>query len=169
MNLAGTQPLSDCPVETLGNEASQILAALMAADDALLQDSRNAHAKHEEEGEILLQHLQGIAERATHLRAASPGGVLFQLALINDFADMLRRDSSRTADTRNQLYSAIQRMLYSVIAWVEKNTAEKSGDVCDYYLPPERNPHVVIERALQDYSGLGNIEGKDGTSAYGSS
>lgn len=161
MNLAGTQPLLECPVEELGSEARQILAALMAADDALLQDGPEAHAKHEEEGEILVRHLQGIAERATHLRAASPAGVLFQLALINDFADLLRRDANRAADVSDQLHSAIQRMLYSIIAWIEENTGAKAGDVCDYYLPPERNPHPVIERALQDCSGFGNIEGKD--------
>ena len=169
-NVVGSYPapVDPCPVSALAREAKLLIDRYNAADNIAVEaaqkieeanrtgaeeDRRDAVTKHtgaQRQMDQCFDFLDGVASRATYLRAESARGALFQLFLISDKINSLSSLVIDESDRRkaNQIEAATDRMLYSVAEFIEHTFGVSPADTCgEFYMSAKLNPHKSINEA----------------------
>lgn len=156
-DLAAAIDETPCPVAELARDAQANINAderAEAAEGELRDDEADPYRKDdlEMQREALWDSRENIQERASHLLAKSGAGAMFQLHLISSWANSLYSrtpDDCEQARESKELLKSIQRMLYSVQAYIEKVSGKNPDDACgEHYMPRRYNPHRLINEAL---------------------
>jgi hypothetical protein len=149
---------AECPVAALIHEAQSLIDAYDAADGAHTKsvwapktdETRKVAFRHDAQIEQTFNFLEGVKARATYLKATSARGALFQICLINGLTCDLETygagNDNRDADAAEH---AINRMLYSLAEFIERETGEKMENACsDYFMGRNINPHEIVAEAM---------------------
>jgi hypothetical protein len=149
---------AECPVAALIPETQSLIDAYCAADSARLEARRLPKAddvwkpefRHDDQMSRTHDYLDGVRARASYLKATSARGALFQLCLINaltcDLETYGAENDNRDADAAEH---AINRMLYSLAEFIERETGEKVENACgDYFMGRNINPHEIVAEAM---------------------
>ncbi|GGF56578.1 hypothetical protein GCM10007301_15320 [Azorhizobium oxalatiphilum] len=111
-----------------------------------------ARSKATDQFDLLGERQKGLEVQASHLKAKSRLGAIYQIHLILSAADLLRTcvaEGSGDALTADEDLSTIKRMCHSVRAYLEQDCEESAHAVgSDYYMPHACDPHQLIEDAL---------------------
>lgn len=138
-----------CQVAELAQEAQ----AVIDAHDHV-ERMENPDLKRDLKITALTEKLDGIEMSASYLAAKSAIGAMFQLCLIDNFAELLGSVGPTDSDEcreREESREAIRRMCYSVLAYISAESGENPDDACgEYFLSRELNPHQIIEAAISD-------------------
>ncbi len=130
--------IENCPVAALASESRALFVAHETAE--LLSDDRVR--------ELLWDRIEANALQASNLKAASQTGALYQIGLIAYFHSRVSDDLCRDEGRDNKASAAIERMAYSVAAFLESGGADLEQACADRYMPEDCNPHSIIDRLL---------------------
>lgn len=141
------QDTNTCPVAALTPLIQEVLIALDRIDAQRHRGEEVNRARQAEQERALHARLAALEEAASHERATSTQGVMLQLAIA-----CRRARELESADPLGQIGPAgqIGRHLYSAVGGLQLcGIAVARGSFCaDFYLPRERNPHRLVDRAL---------------------
>lgn len=146
-----------CPVAELAREAQAIYDAYTPIEVAEYQltDEEDNHPQKiylKLQTKALADRQENTEERASHLLASSAVGAMFQLGLISYWAESIHEWVPADCEEGRRCkewMKGIDRMLYSVQAYIQKVSGENPDEACgEAYLSRRLNPHRLINEAL---------------------
>jgi hypothetical protein len=134
-----------CPVAVVAQQARVVVYSM---DGAMTSPSKSAGNDMTQQRDTALYHrLLGLQDYATHLETKTALGAMFQIHQILYLAERIEswvpEDSERAFACEADL-KAIERMVYSLSAFIETTTGANPDDACgEYYMPRDGNPHEL--------------------------
>lgn len=141
-----------CPVAALAREARLVTAALHRNEEAQVGRQPHARIPLEQENKLLEDCRTVIEDDASLRPATSAEGVLFQVALVLDAANVLESYGQEGFSRQNEAQMRrIGRLVHSIAAFVERGAGLRREEVFgDWYLSRELDPHATVEKALAE-------------------
>jgi hypothetical protein len=131
----------------------------LARQAAAFIDGIDHETEREASGDASCYKQLGLVQHhATYVRARSPIGALFQLGVIGDYIGRLSDPGPAWPHTPAETEAAIERLVGSVMAFIEDTTGARREDACgDYYHSRHLDHHQIVER-LVSKAPLSSIE-----------
>lgn len=134
-----------CPAATLADEAQKLIAAHIAVDEHV--------ADHMRKSDLLVtttDFLDAVMRRASYVRTDSARGALFQICAISHHLADLNDVIMSEVDARTPPASkAIERLLHSLIGFIEEATDARMADACgDWFMTKWASEHGRLDEAL---------------------
>jgi predicted transcriptional regulator len=146
------QETESCPVAALAREVKILNESEEKLDLASISLAADAKRENDRLNSRLYDRRVLLQEQASHLLAKSGHGALFQVAMIRDafdvIEDCLDQESSELRLAKDALKS-IDRMAYSLLAFIETITDTKSDEIgVERWMPDRLNPHMQLAKAI---------------------
>lgn len=144
------KPTTRDPVAEIAHQVVALFVASAAKDT----ESLTAGPERKEDLRRLIlaigERINAMEEAASHLRAASPAGALFQIMLAFEAVDFLHDLVPPTAEGQAaKLHARIDRCLYSAVAALAAATgADPAAVGGDWYMTPELDRSRKVAEAL---------------------
>jgi len=137
-----------CPVAALAREAAIVIVREDTVDNESLRLANDAKRENHRMMQALYDQRKWLEEHASHLFATSGEGALFQLGILHSAARALD-DCSDDQQEVAELMKLIDRIAYSLLAFIEASTGTKFDEICrDFYLPDRLNPYLQVSEAI---------------------